>query len=32
MVELGFVSLLVVLFGVLGGTFGYLAVRVGRTR
>ncbi|MGA8117980.1 MAG: small membrane protein MtfM [Actinocatenispora sp.] len=32
MLELGFVSLLVVLFGVLAGIFGYLAVRLGRTR
>lgn len=32
MVELGFVSALVVVFGVLGGVFGYLALRLGRQR
>lgn len=29
-VELGFVSVLVVAFGVLAGIFGYLALRIGK--
>jgi hypothetical protein len=30
--EVGFVAVLVVLFGVLAGLFGYLALRLGRSQ